>query len=274
MNLKYRGTLGISLKPSRRLRRWTKNRRHAPLPFVYIFTDLTGIVLYQLETTENITVMFSFGRFFTPNPEPLRTQSLVEHFSFVNMAGLAGQLVDMQRHLGERFEYYRMGMRFNPNTAHVQQIIALRPLPYHNIIDAYNVARNQLYTNQRNNKLAWGQFDRVGDPKFNVRKAKARKNQNDMAQALTDFRMRAQIWGLHMGPRLLKCQLKFQRHMNPLLQYYRMTLTSTSRQNPRYWWCVKIQIALNEKWMRVHSFVTYKMHRAVQILILPISSTR
>lgn len=220
--------------------------------------------------------MFSFGRLFTPNPEPLRTQSLVEHFAFVNMAGLAGQLVDMQRHLGERFEYYRMGMRFNPNTAHVQQIIALRPLPYHNIIDAYNVVRNQVYTNQRNNKLAWGQFDRVGDPKFNVRKAKARRNQNDMAQALTDFRMRAQIWGLHAGPRLLKCQLKFQRHMDPLLhlQYYRMTLTSTSRQNPRYWWCVKIQIALDEKWMRVHSFVTYKMHRAVQILILPISSTR
>lgn len=111
-------------------------------------------------------------------------------------------------------------MTFNANTLHVQGQIAARPLPYHNVIDAYNAAQNQRNTNLRNDKLAAGVFDRVGDPQFNVKRAAARKNQNDMAQALADFGLRDSNWGLRNGQRLLKCQLKSQEYIYLLFQYY------------------------------------------------------
>lgn len=193
--------------------------RSAPL-CLHLYRSNCQIVLRQLDTTENITVILSSGKLFTSNPEPLRTH-LVELFAFANMAALmTQQVIDLQRYSGERFDYYRRGMPFDANARHMPGQIAGRPLPYHNIINAYNVVYNQMYTNVRNNDLAAGVFNRVAEPRFDVRRARARRNQNDMTQALTDFMLRDLNWGLRFGRRLLKCQLKSQEYMNILFQYY------------------------------------------------------
>lgn len=192
--------------------------RSAPL-CLHLYRSDCPIVLRQLDTIENVTVILSSEKLFTSNPEPLRTH-LVKLFAFANMAALmTQQVIDLQRYSGERFDYYRRGMVFNANARHMPGQIAARPLPYHNIINAYNVVYNQMYTNVRNNDLAAGVFNRVAEPKFDVRRARARRNQDDMTQALADFMLRDLNWGLRLGQRLLKCQLKSQEYMNILFQY-------------------------------------------------------
>lgn len=106
-------------------------------------------------------------------------------------------LVGQQRTIGTRFEYYRQGLGFDETDAATIAIIAARALPQNNlnIQSAYDGAQNQILQARRDNLLTAKDFDRVSDPRFNVRRAAARRNPNDMAQARADFLALKTRWG-------------------------------------------------------------------------------
>lgn len=106
-----------------------------------------------------------------------------------------------QRRSGVQWEYYRQGLNFDQNAPHVQLRIAQRNLPHNNITTAYNATLNQVYLQSRNNGLARKQFRPNAPAKVNIAEQAANKNQNDIAQALADFRA---LKALH-GHRI-KCQ--------------------------------------------------------------------
>lgn len=106
-----------------------------------------------------------------------------------------------QRRSGVQWEYYRQGLDFDQNAPHIQLRIAQRNLPHNNIVSANNAGRNLALLAIRNNRLTNKDFRPDAPAKVNIAAQAANKNQNDIAQALADFRA---LKTLH-GDRL-KCQ--------------------------------------------------------------------
>lgn len=134
----------------------------------------------------------------------------------------AARIHQEQRRSGVQFEYYRHGLFFDESSAHVQTRIALRPVPAHNIVTAYDVARNPALKAQRDAGLEAKDFNMMGEPNVNIKRVAAQRDPNDIAQALADFKAFQTRWG-HQ----IKCQLIPGIH-EILLQQRRIKLISTN----------------------------------------------
>lgn len=122
---------------------------------------------------------------------------MAELFAFTNM-----NLLNLeQRRTGVVFDCYRKGLEFNNADPDIQALIAGRTLPHNYIISAYSALHNPLLRLERDHLLNAKVFDRVSAPGINIRRVAARKNPNDIAQALTDFQTFKTRWGTQ-----IKCQ--------------------------------------------------------------------
>lgn len=103
-----------------------------------------------------------------------------------------------QRYYGELFDFYRLGVDFDPYNANTQRAINTRQLPQAFVIDAYDARRNQQLRVVRDGRVAAQGFNRISAPRVNIGAQAADKNQNDIAQALVDFQQLDARWGNHI----------------------------------------------------------------------------
>lgn len=117
------------------------------------------------------------------------------------MAGFRNAMHDLnslyydQRYYGELFDFYRLGVDFDPYNANTQRMIRNRQLPQAFVIDAYDARRNQQLRVIRDGRVGAQWFDRQSAPRVDVGAQAARRNQNDIAQALVDFQHLDARWG-------------------------------------------------------------------------------
>lgn len=100
-----------------------------------------------------------------------------------------------QKYYGELFDFYRLGVEFDPWFENTQDLIANRQLPQAFVIDAYDARRNQQLRVIRDGRVGAQWFDRQSTPRADIRALAARRNQNDIAQALVDFQRLDARWG-------------------------------------------------------------------------------
>lgn len=139
----------------------------------------------------------------------LSTRPVQEHISFaleyIIMAGmnnflhLMRQLPKDQREYGDKFQYYREGLDWDRDAR--KQAFGNRDLPQPVIIDAYDPVLAIRLSNRRRAALNAGRFNRISNPRPNIRSQVARRNPADIARALGDFQQLQANWG-----NSLKCQ--------------------------------------------------------------------
>lgn len=140
-----------------------------------------------------------------------------------------------QRRSGERYEYYRCGVPFDPSDPDIIARINTRPIPLANTPDAYDVVENARLRAERDAHVE--SHNLKEQLNVNIARVAAQQNPNDIRQAEADFQALKTAWGNR-----LTCQSKFQEHINSLFQNLGIKLISTSCENPRYWWYVKIAL--------------------------------
>lgn len=106
-----------------------------------------------------------------------------------------------QRYYGTMFDFYRRGDVFDATDAQTVTAIRNRQVPQAVIVDAYNVANNQVLRAARGARIRNHSLDLDSRPQFNVRQAAARKDPNDIAGALANFQQLDAQFGNN-----LKCQ--------------------------------------------------------------------